>query len=355
MKINHKQLTFAREYRGYSQTELSSMIEGLSQPNLSKFEKGLSTLSDELLMKIISFLDFPFEFLSKNIFNESGTAHYRKRTTITKKDRTNIEHSYKLIGYLVDEMADSLMWPEFTFKTLDLEDGFTPQYVANHTRKFLGLKPNEPVRDICTLLEINGIIIVELDVIEKFDGVSFVSDDDYPIIVINKNFSNDRKRFTIAHELGHLLMHSINNPAIPAHRDKMLENEANEFASEFLMPKEAIKNSLYHLRLSYLAELKRYWLTSMASIIRRAKDLGCISNDTYTYLNIEFSRKGLKKDEGLNVYIDTPELFKKGYFMHKNELAYSDFELASGFSLPIDVIKKYCDTNRNQSKLKVLI
>jgi len=355
MKINHKQLTFAREYRGYSQTDLSSMIDGLSQPNLSKFEKGLSTLSDELLSKIVSFLDFPFEFLSKNISNESETAHYRKRTTITKKDRTDIEHSYKLIGYMIDEMADSLMWPEFTFKTLDIEDGYTPQYIANYTRKFLGLRPNEPIRDICNYLEINGIIIVELDTIEKFDGVSFVSDNGYPVIVLNKNFSNDRKRFTISHELGHLLMHSINNPAIPEYRKKELENEANTFASEFLMPKEAIINSLFNLRLSYLAELKRYWLTSMASIIRRAKDLGCISKDTYTYLNIEFSRKGLKKNEGFDIYIDTPELFRKGYSMHKNELAYSDFEMASGFSLPVDIIKRYCESNRNQSKLRVLI
>lgn len=355
MKINHKQLTFAREYRGYSQTDLSSMIEGLSQPNLSKFEKGLSTLSDELLSKIISFLDFPFDFLSKNISNESNTAHFRKRSTITKKNKTDIEQSYKIIGYLVDEMADSLMWPEFTFKTLDIEDGYTPQYIATYTRKFLGLKPNEPVRDICNYLEINGIIIVELDAIEKFDGVSFISDNGYPIIVLNKNFSNDRKRFTIAHELGHLLMHSVNNPAIPEHRLKELENEANTFASEFLMPKEAIKSSLFNLKLSYLAELKRYWLTSMASIIRRAKDLDCITKETYTYLNIEFSRKGLKKNEGLDIYIDTPELFRKGYLMHKTDLAYSDFELANGFSLPVDIIKRYCESSRNQSKLRVII
>jgi len=355
MKINHKQLTFAREYRGYSQTDLSSKIEGLSQPNLSKYEKGLSTLSDELLFKIVSFLDFPFEFLSKNISNKSETAHYRKRTTITKKDKVDLEQSYKLIGYIIDEMSDSLMWPDFTFKTLDIEDGYSPNYIAKYTRKFLGLKPNEPVREICNYLEINGIIVVELDAIDKFDGVSFVTDKGYPVIVLNKNFSNDRKRFTIAHELGHLLMHSVDNPAIPSNRENNLENEANVFASEFLMPEEAIRESLYNLRLSYLAELKRYWLTSMSSIIRRAKDLGCISKDTYTYLNIEFSRKGLKKNEGIDVFIDTPELFRKGYLMHKNELAYSDFELSSGFSIPVDVIKRYCEFNRNQIKLKVLV
>lgn len=355
MKINHKQLTFAREYRGYSQTELSSKIVGLSQSNLSKFEKGLSTLSEDLLAKVVTFLDFPIDFLTKNISNESETAQFRKRTTITKGDRTNIEQSYKLIGYIIDEMADSLMWPEFTFKTLDVEDGYSPQYIAQYTRKFLGLKPNEPVRDICNLLEGNGIIIVELNAIEKFDGVSFQSDSGYPVIVLNKNFSNDRKRFTIAHELGHLLMHSIDNPAIPEYRKKELENEANTFASEFLMPEQAIISSLHNLRLSYLAELKRFWLTSMGSIIRRAKDLNCISKDTYVYLNIEFSRKGLRKNEGFEVYIDTPELFLKGYSMHKNELAYSDFELASGFSLPTDIIKRFCNIGRNQSKLRVVI
>ena len=355
MKINRKQLSFARIYRGYSQTELASMIEGLSQPNLSKFEKGLNSLSDELLLKIIDYLDFPYEFLSKNISNDAGLAHYRKRTTITKKDRTDIEYSYKLIGYIIDEMSDSLIWPEFNFKTLDIEEGYSPKYIASYTRKSLGLKPDEPVADIYNLLEVNGIIVVELDAIDKFDGVSFVSDKGYPIIVINENFSNDRKRFTLAHELGHLLMHLIDNPAIPKFRDNKLEIEANTFASEFLMPSEAIKNSLFNLKLAYLAELKRYWLTSMASILRRAFDLKCITKDTYTYLNIEFSRKGLKKDEGFDVYIDSPELFKKGYVMHKSELAYSDIELSKAFDLPIDVISRFCDMNRNKPKLKVLL
>lgn len=356
MKVNHKQLTFAREYRGYSQTELSSSIEGLSQPNLSKFEKGLQTLSQDLLTKVISFLDFPLEFFTKNISNEPETTHYRKRASITKTDKLSIEYSYKLIGYIIDQMADSLLWPDFTLKPLDIEDGYTPEYVASFTRKLLGLNQNEPVKEICNLLETHGIIIVELDAIEKFDGVSIVTDSGYPVIVINKNFSNDRKRFTIAHELGHLLLHAIGNPAIPKHRtEKIKEDEANIFASEFLMPKKGIQSSLYNLKLSHLAELKRYWLTSMASIIRRAKDLGFINKDQYTYLNIEFSRRGLKRDEGFDVYIDEPELFKKGYAMHKTDLAYSDFELASAFSLPLDILKKYCDSDRSKSKLKVLL
>lgn len=355
MEINYKQLTFAREYRGYSQTELSSNIDGLSQSNLSKFEKGVSTLSYDLVQKIINFLEFPVGFFKQNISNQTETAHFRKRSVITKKTKTRIELSYRLIGYIVDEMEVSIDWPSFKLRTFDLEDGFTPETVAKYTRKYLGLKYDEPVKNIFNLLETNGIIIVELDETEKFDGVSFVSDKGFPVIVINKNFSNDRKRFTIAHELGHLLMHSVNNPAIPEYRVLDIEKEANSFASEFLMPALAVKNSLYDLRLSYLSELKRYWLTSMASIIKRALDLGCISKDKSKYFNIELSRKGWRKKEPGKVFIDEPKLFYKGYRMHKDELDYSDKELTEAFNIPLDVINKYCIKPRNKTKLQIMI
>ena len=99
-------------------------------------------------------------------------------------------------------------------------------------------------------------------------------------------------------------MHSSREFIFSEKRDK--EKEANEFAGEFLMPAEIIKNSLRYLRLSSLLELKRYWLTSMASIIKRAKNLGMIGDEKYKYFNIELSRKGYKKEEPLNVYIDKP-------------------------------------------------
>ena len=70
MEINYKQLIFAREYRKYTQTDLASHITGLSQSNLSKFEKGLGTLSDDIVQKIISFLDFPEKFFIKRILLE---------------------------------------------------------------------------------------------------------------------------------------------------------------------------------------------------------------------------------------------------------------------------------------------
>jgi len=116
----------------------------------------------------------------------------------------------------------------------------------------------------------------------------------------------------------------------------------------------AIKNSLYGVKLSSLAELKRYWLTSMASILRRAYDLGCISKDRYTYLIIEMSRQGLLKNEKLNVIIDSPTLFDKGYKMHKNELEYSDEELSQAFCLPSDIINDLCNP-KPKGRMRVMV
>lgn len=355
MKINHSQFIFAREYRGISQTELSKQIIGLSQSNLSKFEKGFDVLSEAVIESLISFLGFPKSFFEKVINNDIEIAHYRKRSGITKALKTQIESNNKLLGYLVDQLNHSIDFPDFSLKPLDPEE-YLPEEIAKYTRKLIGLNKREPVLNIFHLLESNGIIVIEFDdVIEKFDGVSLMTDKGTPIIIINKNFSNDRKRFTIAHELGHILMHITGDFPIPKHRDeKRKEIEANRFASEFLMPEEEIKKSLIGLSLYDLAPLKKYWHTSKQSIIRRAKDLKAISDNNYTYFMIELSRMGERKVEKTLVDIDSPIAFKNAYELHKTELNYTDQELAEAFSLPLDVVSKYFKFS-DKSKLRMII
>ena len=104
MKVNHNQLTLAREYRGLTQTELSKAVQGLSQSNLSKFEKGLGGLSDEILEKIFNVLDFPKEFFERKISVDLETSNYRKKNTIPKSIIQDFETSCIFIGYIIDEM-----------------------------------------------------------------------------------------------------------------------------------------------------------------------------------------------------------------------------------------------------------
>ena len=127
--------------------------------------------------------------------------------------------------------------------------------------------------------------------------------------------------------------------AIPQGRDK--EQEANDFASEFLMPEKAIRKSLEGLKLSHLSTLKNYWLTSKSSIVRRAYSLGSIDKEKYKYFNIELSRSGEKKQEKEIVDIDMPFVFNEAVKIHTGELEYTKEEIAKAFSLPLDVIQKY--------------
>jgi Zn-dependent peptidase ImmA (M78 family) len=209
---------------------------------------------------------------------------------------------------------------------------------AQYTRRLCKLDPEKAVGNIFTILEKHGILLYELDANEKFDGVSFITDSGVPLIIVNKNYPNDRKRFTIAHELGHLILHNENYFPVSEYRDK--EKEANDFASEFLMPEESIKNSLRNLRLQDLGELKSYWLTSMSSIIRRAYNLKCINESKYKYFSIEFSRSGWFKNEPIKVVLDKPELIFTAKSIYENELGYSKHEFEHAFALPEDILEE---------------
>lgn len=349
--MNHKQLALAREYRGLTQTELAKAIPGLSQPNLSKFEQGFDVLSEEVQNRIISYLRFPAEFFNDYIQNDLENAHYRKRLTVTKSQITLFEIDCKLIGFIVDRMAELIEWPDFKLTPLDVEE-YTPKYIAQYTRKSLGLNKSEPVKNVFELIEKAGIIIYEIESAEKFDGISFITDGGYPLIIINKFFSNDRKRRTLVHELGHLVMH--HNFPIPSRRQtKEKEQETEIFTSEFLMPEDAIVNSLRNFRLSDLAPLKQYWLTSMSSIIRRAKDLNIINQDRYRYFSIEMSRQGWSKNEPVSVSIDAPKVFEAGYNLIKNDLGYDYDEMSKVFHLPIDIIEKFLNFKTKIVKLRI--
>lgn len=337
--MNHRQLTFAREIRGYSQTDLSGSIKGLSQSNLSKFEKGLSVLSEEIQNKIIEFLNFPVEFFDRKINTSIENGNYRKKASVTKSDILKFENKCKILGYIIDEMSQSIIWPEFKLIPLNVENGYSPEYVANYNRKVLKLQKDEPLKNICSIIENSGVIIYEMDAYDKFDGISFFTELGYAVIIVNKSFSNDRKRFTIAHELGHILLHNESNFPVSEFRDeKVKEKEANSFASEFLMPANEIKNSLRGITLGDVAKLKSYWLTSMGSIIRKSKDLKCISEDKYRYFMIEMSRNGFNKKEPVEVYIDSPQCFKNGYFLFKNDLSYDEEDFMNSMKLPKDIL-----------------
>lgn len=352
MKANHKQLILARQYQGVTQSELSNSIDGLSQSTLSKFEKGIGVIPDDIFNEIAIFLGFPLSFFEKDVSIRIMNTHYRKRSNVSVKEIQNIEATITLISDLIDSMSQDLDFPTFVLSEYNIDDGYPIEKIADFIRIKLNLKYDKPVKNIISVIEKAGIVVIEIETqLNNFDGVSLKTNMGIPIIIINKDMSNDRKRFTLAHELGHIVLHLSEDYIINEHRDK--EKEANTFAANFLMPHLVIKDSLYDLRLSYLADLKRYWLTSMASITHRAKSIGCLTQDKYTYLNIELSRRGYKKKEPFDVYIDSPKLAKTAYNIYKNDLNYSDEEISRSFSLPMKLVKDLFNPVEEKKRIKL--
>ena len=114
-----------------------------------------------------------------------------------------------------------------------------PVAAAGWARQQFGLNPDEPVRDICGLLESNGIKVLFLKVhSDAFFGLSVAPSDGGPAIVVNTwdRISVERWIFTAAHELGHLLLHLKDYNVEEKEESKAEERDANIFAAHFLMP-----------------------------------------------------------------------------------------------------------------------
>ncbi len=130
---------------------------------------------------------------------------------------------------------------------MDLDEYETPAQIAKSLRIYWNL-PKGPVRNVVDCLENAGIVLFPIDFSDRqFSGVTTLTEDGTPIVFFNSQMPGDRIRFTLCHELGHILMHRVPNPH--------METQAHEFASEFL---EGSSKELSVSPRSYGGLLSRY-------------------------------------------------------------------------------------------------
>jgi Zn-dependent peptidase ImmA (M78 family) len=102
----------------------------------------------------------------------------------------------------------------------------------------------------------------------------------------------ERSRFDAAHELGHLVLHRHHDSA-----DVDVEEEADRFASAFLIPNADLLRHKVYPTISNIRRNKKRWNVSVAALVRAYRDSGLIDDNRYKYLNIELSRNGWRKSE----------------------------------------------------------
>ena len=157
--------------------------------------------------------------------------------------------------------------------------------------------------NVIELLEDKEVKVIELDVNEHFDGLSGWSNNNIPVIVINRNYPIERKRFTALHELGHLLL--TFNENLDA---KQKERLCHRFAGAMLMPKDTfiaeVGKTRKRISISELIAIKETYGISIQAIMARAKDLGIITDVTYVGFRIWLNKDENRKTEtGFGRYV----------------------------------------------------
>ena len=342
-------LSLARESRGLTQNQLVAMVDNLNQGNYSKMEKGLLNIPDETLLNIAKHLDYkPSFFYKKENQHPISSFYYRKRLSMGKRELSLLESKLDIFRLMIDELLDSVDVPEFKIPMYEVTEQLSPADIAIRVREFLKIQKG-PIDNIVDRVESAGVIIYFIRVITgKFDGITLYTDKGQPVIFINDTLPNDRKVFTIGHELFHLISHI---PFTPLPQDRDPEKEANEFAGEFLMPYLDCRNDLMDLRYSQLGILKSYWKVSKAAIIYRAKDIYAINPERYTNLNIELSRNGERKKENGFVEISEPKIINMIIDAHEKNLDYTLDEMIELLGISEKDYFEYF----NRSQFKVLV
>src|SRR6266550_13503 len=140
------------------------------------------------------------------------------------------------------------------------------------------------------------------------------------LIFVNNTIPADRLRFTLAHEIGHIVMHAIPNPE--------MEKEAHRFAAEFLMPEQDIKPHLRSVTLPVLAALKKVWRVSMAALLMRARQLKIISERVYVALVRQMAPYRRREPAELDLTPENARLLQEMIDFHKEKLKYGVQEIA---------------------------
>jgi len=301
----------ARKAAGLSMRALAERA-GISAMAISKYESNKSTPSSGVMMALADALDVRVEYFFRTARVELKEIEYRKHSKLPKKVLDHIEGDVieQVERYLeLEEVLPVSPIGEFTLPDLDkLQDYDDIEHVAEKVREVWGLGKN-PIPDLIDTLEEKGIKVFLSNSLhdEKFDGLA-ARVNGTPIVVLGKDWPGDRQRFTLAHELGHLVLSQL--------LDNGLDDEvaANRFAGAFLVPAQEVFKELGNKRNRLdpreLHILKMSYGLSMQGWLYRASDLGVLNKRASQDMWRVFNENKWRKKEPFERYpSEKPKLF----------------------------------------------
>ena len=275
----------ARLMRGFSLQDLANAMGGvLSRQALHRYEKGEVIPDSEKINLLSKALIVSADYFFRSTKVELGAIEYRKLEKMPQKEAAIIREKTKeyLSRYL--ELEEILGLPNQFEDHLKDFGVVNTWHDVNQAAQLLREKWNlgkGAIYNVVEILEDKNIKVVKLDVDDDFDGLQTYVNQTIPVVAYNIRKANkpDRIRFTLLHELAHLLL------KFGEMSEKQKETLCHQFAGAMLLPEETIKAELgeHRNKLSVieLGNIKKQYGISMQALVMRAKDCGIV-NKHYT-------------------------------------------------------------------------
>lgn len=348
--------TKIKQYRLFKRLSLEELSERLlgkiTKMTLSKYERGIITPSEQNIVLLADALEISAEALLAPSPFKLNLLSFRKKSTLSKRRQEEIKamlsfNSEKVLGLF------EMMSPDFFSNNAGIEkipvaslDDVEEASIKLRMRWNLGI---QPIHNLTSVLENQNILVLFEDHETEFDGFSAeatIENTTYRIgiIVCQQNAPGDRQRFSLAHELGHIILDIQENSL-----DE--EKSVNRFASAFLLPKDLIFRRVGEKRnLVTYTELKNYkreFGVSIQAIIYRLKDLGVISIAHYTEWFQYLSFSGLRIREEILLESEKSDRIKElivralteGYI--DSQTAIDEYGMESNFAKSLESRTKY--------------
>lgn len=272
-----QRLINARKIRCLSQRELSNKSDGkVSSTAIEKYEKAQMMPSSDVVITLANALgmnvDYFFRPFAVNI--DSSKFEFRKKSSMTVKMVESIKHRvcFDIEKYLEIEsiLANEVKF-QLDYSKYVVEDENMAMQMARRFRNDIQIGSDAIVSAV-ELLESFGIKIIEIEQDMKFDGTC-IKAGTIPVIVVNNRLSAERKRMTIFHELGHLMLRFAEGVDV--------EKMCTVFANEVLIPSEKfislMGTSRHDISLMELKAIQREYGVSVDALMAKAATLNVIS------------------------------------------------------------------------------
>lgn len=289
----------ARELTGTTQAALARKI-GVSGAAISQFEAGAAQPKPATLQALSEQLGIPEPFFAIPLVDtHDGFFRSLRRTAVSARRHAraiaHVAHDVALHAPAADDATKSRSVPGHA---LPLDAGRDDIEDAAARVRAVWRMPSGPVADVVGLLEAHGVVVIRLPLSTAAVDAFSLPFPDHPVVVLGAD-KNDRgrSRFDAAHELGHLVIHGEQVWGM-----KEVEDQAHAFAAAFLMPADDIRGELPAVvDWSLFFELKQRWQVSLAALLRRSRDLGIMSPQTYLSAVKAASARGWRRIEPVSL------------------------------------------------------